>query len=280
MSTSSLMSRSRSALIFAAPRALSVAAVFCLALAGCGSRDTAEQTMTTGYDYRFIPAENHLVRVETTTGQVSFSNLLEDGAKHWVPLGDAPPADEHPIAIDRFDVRRLPSRRVGGTTIVVATLIRLDHETGRTWTAAVKPGNAWLKVADPTDSTLDEPRTDESAEPSPDPVVPAMPTDKVETTPEKAAEHVATYTSALEREDLPPSMKIWAVGQLGRYDAELSGAALRKALRSRDPEIVIAAIGALKNLDDASAIPEILKLKAHSDPRVRAAVEAAMVDER
>jgi len=257
-----------------------------LLLTGCGDRQSTGPAEEDGFGYRFITSGSYLVRVSTTDGQVSIAKTTSGMDKIWTPLGDAPAPDAHPRTADRFLARTLPIRTGRGAQIEIAKLLRVDRATGRTWIIAVQPGYQWLEVASPEGGAERPSAPVKPAGTPPKPTMPPqmelppVPTEKIDTSVEKAAVDISTYTKALEQEGLPLSMKVFAAGQLGRYDPELSGPPLRKALQSSEPEVIVAAIQALENAGDVAATPAILKLKDHPDPRVRAAVEAAIVDDR
>jgi len=257
---------------------------------GC-DRDADGGAGTNEENFKFIRSREHLFRVDTTSGQVWRTPITGDGG--WQLHGSAP-APDGPATAGRYQINNLGQRpgTIGPRSSL--GLLRTDSVAGRAWLASEDSGAEWIPIEMPAGG-----ETTRTAPPVPAPTpgptanapapttppqdelqIPDVPTERADVSPEQAQADVLVLVQALNKEGLPVSVKAWSALQLGRYDAAISVPPLLEALKSDEPEVVVAAIKALKNTGSASTIPSILKLKQHPDPRVRAAVDEVVVEVR
>ncbi|MCH2184939.1 HEAT repeat domain-containing protein, partial [Myxococcota bacterium] len=91
-------------------------------------------------------------------------------------------------------------------------------------------------------------------------------------------EKLQVVVEAMQKKDLAIEIRVWAAKQLSVFNPEEAVPPLREALKDDRPELVVAAIGSLKQLGDATTIPAIQMLRTHSDPSVQKAAREALGD--
>ena len=271
---------------------LGLVVTIAVSLVACdGSRGgAAGGSAEPGPRYRFTRTAQSLVRLDSASGQVWLAALSGDGG--WAALGAAPSPGSVKNHDGRYTINSIPGRRRPGIRQASAQILRSDRATGRTWMAEERADAEWVLIDEPgQENVAGTPVAEPPSEPPSrvsaptdkpkrleDYELPEVPMDKVEATPERTASNVETFTRTLNKPGLPPKMKAWAALQLGRYDPELSVPPLLEALDSEHPEVVVAAIRALRNTGDPTTIPRILELERHPDERVRAAVRENVTD--
>jgi hypothetical protein len=189
------------------------------------------------------------------------------------------------------DAGRLLGRfQVIGMRAGAPVLIRTDTESGQVWKLELRGGgNQWIpftekeaeqeggderasaresqtrEVARVEREVVEPPGAPSAAEAPPPAATPGE-------TPASASpvlqEEIESMADALANPELPNDMRTWAADQLGRMDAPDSTTALLAALNDPDPEIVLAAIDALRGRDDPRIEPALAALGEHPDERV------------
>jgi len=155
-------------------------------------------------------------------------------------------------------------------------LIRTDSVTGETWKLELRGGGGiWEAFLEPGEgdpeaqvsslSDLGRPEpaappaaVNEARAPAPPreapalqlPPLPARPVEPRPAPPLADEESIDSFLKAAVRDDLPPEIRIWAVGQLGQSDDPRSTEALLAALESGDDAVRSAAAEALEGRDD------------------------------
>ena len=234
--------------------------------------------------FTFVQAPDILARIDSATGNVWF--VPDSGEGGWTPLGAIVSAPEDPGESGRFTVRRMVWRTLDGTEV---QFVRFDRATGRSWIIEPKDEAQWtpiddsaLAAAEYATESVEVDVLQQGAPPGEDPPVElaVLPREVLVRGSSQPGEEVRVIAEALEKDGISVQIKVWAARQLAVFEPELAVPPLLEALDSEHPEVVVAAITSLQKTGDPSTIPRILKLRDHSDPRVRAAVESVVVETR
>jgi hypothetical protein len=165
-------------------------------------------------------------------------------------------------------------------------LIRTDTATGRVWKLELRGGrDRWVELIEPDDEPAGA-RAGAPAPAQPAPSAPVAPPAEVTPAPaavtpapaaaqpgEPAGHDLDQYLEAARKTGLPPDIRIWAVGQLGRSDDARSTEALVGALGDADPRVIAAAVAAVASRRDEPRVAEALAaLRSNPDPGIQAAL--------
>lgn len=269
-----------------------LAASLSAAALGCGPSGPQEGGSSPDIEapkerFQFTRASAAIVRLDSSTGQMWFVPLGGQGG--WMPLGDRPDPAGHPEVNGRYRVYSLEIRQRGmGMEEPSTRMLRLDGDTGRTWTIELLDGAAWVAIEEPVGEEGPAPLT---ASPEPaarvtieEPVTAdalgVISSELLASDDAAAAEFAHNLVQALEKDGMPAEVQAWSARQLGQFPREIAVPPLLEALESEHPVVVVAAIHALKETGDPSTIPMIQRLQDHPDPSVRAAVREVVVEVR
>ena len=272
-------------------RGLILLGVLCCGLAGAGCHEGPRvPEMPAGSagegsaaNFQFRRAGGLLVRINTATGAASFAR--DDGDGGWGPVGQPPEDDGRPLKAGRYQIYAFGGQR--GLTETRVRALRVDEQTGRAWSTELVDGAVWMPFAESGIDPAPTPQAEASPPPSPQAVAPIErkqgPADSqrlgiisqaaLEADPEVADEYARHLVEALNKPGITPDVKAWAARQLSVFPPEVSVPPLLDALQSEHAIVVVASVRALKEIQDPSTIPHILKLQNHSDPSVRVAVK-------
>ena len=244
--------------------------------AGSGGEESAAQ-------FQFRRAGGLLARLNTVTGAASFAR--DDGDGGWAPVGQPPQADGRPLRAGRYQIYVFGGKR--GLTETRVRALRVDEQTGRAWSTELMDGAVWIPFAESGIDPTPTPQAAANPPPSAEPIAPierkqSAPDSQrlgiiskaaLEADPEVADEYARHLVEALNKPGITPDVKAWAARQLSVFPPEVSVPPLVDALTSEHPIVVVASVRALKDIQDPSTIPHILKLQNHPDPSVRVAVK-------
>ena len=261
-----------------------VLAAFLIALfaaVGCSeSRDSGGNQGGIDADYeerrfQFVRAGKLLLRLDSQLGVVW--KVDENGDGGWVMLGATPDDGDEPNWNGRYALFSLKPSGFGGAP----RLLRGDRATGRSWMALAEDDSRWSPIQEglvPNEAEGSPAAGEPAAEDESEPIsLTVLSKEVIENSPGEEAEKVAVVLQALEKDGLAVEFKVWAVRQLAVFSPEAALPPLLDSLGSEHPEVVVAAIHSLKELGRPKAIPKILALSQHPDPRVRAAVQEVVV---
>jgi hypothetical protein len=238
--------------------------------------------------FHFTRSTRALVRLDSSTGQMWLVPYGGEGG--WVAIGDEPDPAEYPAENGRYRIYSLETRR-RDMSEPTPKVLRIDGETGRTWTIELLDGARWVAIDEPAgaDTTPDE---EEAPAPAPSPLaggaaggapvtaqdLGVISRDAIAADDPAAADFAQNLIQALEKDGMPPELQAWSARQLGQFPREIAVPPLLEALESEHAVVVVAAIHALKETGDPSTIPMIQRLERHPDPAVRAAVQEVVVE--
>jgi len=261
-----------------------VLAAFLIALfaaVGCSeSRDSGGNQGGIDADYeerrfQFVRAGKLLLRLDSQLGVVW--KVDENGDGGWVMLGATPDDGDEPNWNGRYALFSLKPSGFGGAP----RLLRGDRATGRSWMALAEDDSRWSPIQEglvPNEAEGSPAAGEPAAEDESEPIsLTVLSKEVIENSPGEETEKVAVVLQALEKDGLAVEFKVWAVRQLAVFSPEAALPPLLDSLGSEHPEVVVAAIHSLKELGRPKAIPKILALSQHPDPRVRAAVQEVVV---
>ncbi len=261
-----------------------VLAAFLIALfaaVGCSeSRDSGGNQGGIDADYeerrfQFVRAGKLLLRLDSQLGVVW--KVDENGDGGWVMLGATPDDGDEPNWNGRYALFSLKPSGFGGAP----RLLRGDRATGRSWMTLAEDGSRWSPVQEglvPNEAEGSPAAGEPAAEDESEPIsLTVLSKEVIENSPGEETEKIAVVLQALEKDGLAVEFKVWAVRQLAVFSPEAALPPLLDSLGSEHPEVVVAAIHSLKELGRPKAIPKILALSQHPDPRVRAAVQEVVV---
>lgn len=238
---------------------------------------------------RALPVPERRMNVDTTTRLLLAGILLCLTVLIVQGLGSCGGGTE----IGRYQVSSMNA----GTPL----LIRTDTVTGQVWKSEIRGGRgSWVAFDNPAAGDAGA-ASDESAElalpepparPAPSvavaspergPETPALgpgaalvpPTPRVPSEPPATADqNFDQLVKAVQRRQLPPDIRVWAVRRLAGIDDPRVVDVLLGSLEDGEPRVVAAAVEGLSARDDARIRPAIEKLRDHPDPTVQAAVQA------
>jgi hypothetical protein len=260
-----------------------------LAPVACGP--TAESNSVdanpASHEFGFIRTANELIRLETRTGRVWRVPASGDGG--WVAFGDTPSDGDKPGYKGRYRVQFMPAGRQTGAARK-SSVARFDNETGRTWVADADPGSAWILISEAGGAPADAPPTPKPAVSIPPPPSASTkpgdatalelpsPADEppLDLPPEQVAADMKAFAAAIDSNHLPSEIRVWSTEQLGRYDKQLAGPILLRALDDSDPKVVVAAIHATRRVGYVAGIPKIVALQNSANPDVRTAAQESV----
>ena len=261
-----------------------VLAAFLIALfaaVGCSeSRDSGGNQGGIDADYeerrfQFVRAGKLLLRLDSQLGVVW--KVDENGDGGWVMLGSTPDDGDEPNWNGRYALFSLKPSGFGGAP----RLLRGDRATGRSWMALAEDDSRWSPIQEglvPNEAEGSPAAGEPAAEDESEPIsLTVLSKEVIENSPGEETEKIAVVLQALEKDGLAVEFKVWAVRQLAVFSPEAALPPLLDSLGSEHPEVVVAAIHSLKELGRPKAIPKILALSQHPDPRVRAAVQEVVV---
>jgi len=261
-----------------------VLAAFLIALfaaVGCSeSRDSGGNQGGIDADYeerrfQFVRAGKLLLRLDSQLGVVW--KVDENGDGGWVMLGATPDDGDEPNWNGRYALFSLKPSGFGGAP----RLLRGDRATGRSWMALAEDDSRWSPIQEglvPNEAEGSPAAGEPAAEDESEPIsLTVLSKEVIENSPGEETEKIAVVLQALEKDGLAVEFKVWAVRQLAVFSPEAALPPLLDSLGSEHPEVVVAAIHSLKELGRPKAIPKILALSQHPDPRVRAAVQEVVV---
>ena len=229
--------------------------------------------------FTFVRGKNQLLRIESATGRVWA--VPENGDGGWVELKQAPGPDGEPETPGRYGLFSIVDR----LNIAPNRLLLVDRATGRSWLREASGGRVWNRVGDAGDAADEEaplppapaPKREASRPPAPQAeTLPVVSRAVLNASGGDDPQKIKVVVEALQKPGLAIEIRVWAAKQLSVFDPEVAVPPLRKALNDDQPEIVIAAIGSLSQLGDATTIPAITALKSHPDPRVQEAASRAL----
>ena len=190
-------------------------------------------------------------------------------------LGATPDDGDEPNWNGRYALFSLKPSAFGGPP----RLLRGDRATGRSWMALAEDGSRWSPISEghPAEDAQKSPAADGSAGVREPVELEVLSKEVIKNAPGEEAEKIAVVLQALEKDGLAVELKVWAVRQLAVFSPEAALPPLIDSLGNEHPEVVVAAIHSLDQLGRPKAIPKILALSQHPDPRVRAAVNEVVV---
>ena len=262
--------------------ALAALSLALLAITGCSDANSPPGAVADAdYEdrrFQFVRANKLISRLDSQLGVVWIVEETGDGG--WSMLGATPEDDGEPNWNGRYALFSLKPNKFGGP----AQLLRLDRATGRSWLAPAEEGSRWSPIAEGGGVSSrggDDPPPAPAAQGAPagPPKVDLRVASKelIEASPGESAEQLEVVVQALEKEGLPVEIKVWAASQLAVFPPDDATPPLLKALKSEQPEVIVAAIQSLKSIGRPSAIPKIMALSSHPDPAVQNAVKGAVV---
>ena len=201
--------------------------------------------------------------IDTATGQVLERNSV--GAQQFRPVTEdsAPGADLEPKVPGRYDVKVVPGQRG-------SALLRVDTVTGQSWLVQLSSSQRqWYVIPSNLDekqqknaalrSTGARPASQGPATGSPAPNRPSKPT-------------LAATVEAITAPGVPPALREWIAGQMAKFYPAEAAELLTTALKSDDPEVMIAIIKGVELDTDGRVRAALESLRGHADTQVAEAV--------
>ena len=198
-----------------------------------------------------------LLRTDTKTGQVWKLELRGGGV--WQSFAEPTEGGPEDPGWARYQVI--------GTRAGTPMLIRIDTVTGQAWQLALRGGDGtWHPFEEPERgaATAARPSAPEPDSPAPTPIELPVPPTSVE-------EELLGYVKAASSAELPPDIRLWAIGKLADLDDSRATGALLKALEAEEARVALAAIEALDGRDDDRIGSALEAAAAHPDPSVKSA---------
>ncbi|MEE3327710.1 MAG: HEAT repeat domain-containing protein [Myxococcota bacterium] len=258
---------------------ISSLAIGWLALACQPGGTDSDEVQTKTKRFNFVRGKKQLLRVDSSTGQVW--TVPENGDGGWIELKQAPGPDGVPESPGRYGVFSIVDR----LNIAPNQLLLVDRATGRSWLRETPGGRAWNPISNANEASDEEtpvppaPKPARQASQPPPPQadkLPVLSRAVLDASGGDDQQKLQVVTDALQKPGLAIEIRVWAAKQLVVFDPEVAVPPLREALNDDQPEIVVAAIGSLSQLGDATTIPAITALKNHPDAKVQEAAKAAL----
>jgi len=254
----------------------SLAVMGLLVVIGCGPSgdDEGESPWPEKREPRYSVSRVHntLIRLDRLTGEMWITPHTAAGG--WRPAGesaDPTGADADEAAAPVYSVHPLDPKLMplGAARYVM----RANHVTGQAWVGKLSVEPNWREIPK-SGGTVEAGATKQNGPTFDLPVLSKEALDSAITSKEDAE----AFAEAISKQGLPVQVRVWATLQLGQLEPDVAVPPLLIALEDDEPEVVVAAITALRNTGVASTIPMILKQKDHPDERVRAAVSQEIIE--